>query len=105
MAEWQKNELASEEDLKVVVAMTENNDMETPTPEDLLEWQAYFDLECTMLADPDMAVKNMYVEGNPDNVIGNAATLLIDRSMTIRKVSGAFEEAVTLEDIQALLSE
>ena len=42
---------------------------------------------------------------NPDQEIMNAVTVLIDRTMTIRKLRGEDEPDVTLEEIQALLGE
>lgn len=105
MADWQKEELEGEEDLEVVVAMTENNDMVDPESQDLNGWQVQLDLDCTMLADPGWETLNIYVDANPDNEIGNAVTLLIDRTMTIREVRGAYEDNVILEEIQALLGE
>ena len=89
----------------MVVGMTENNSMGDPEPQDLNGWQVELDLECTMVGDPGWETLNIYVEANPDNEIGNAVTLLIDRSMTIREVRGAYETNVTLDDIKDLLGE
>ena len=105
MAEWQKNELDGETDLQTLVAMTENNDGDKPTSQDLEDWKTELDLDCIMIKDSEKTVLDMYIEGNPDNDIEVAVTVLIGKDMVIREVFGEEEGPVTLESIQGLLAE
>ena len=92
MGEWQRNELAGEEDIVYLIAMTENCASSPAAPSELADWQAELDFEAILMTDPAREVWDAYAEANdcgPTPVGGpgcsNAVTVLIDKQMRIRQ--------------------
>ena len=92
MGDWQKNELAGEEDIVYLVAMHANSQKETPSSTDLLHWQDELDFYGDeMLLDYNRVVMDTYMDANPGPKYTQAVTVIIARDMTIRYVGGTYE--------------
>jgi hypothetical protein len=104
LAAWQKDELAGT-DLAALVAMTENENMEVPTPDDMVSWMVQLDLDGTIVADSDKLVLYLYLVDNPDNQISTGVSVLIDKEMVIREVFGDADGSIALSSIEQLLGE
>lgn len=108
MGEWQKNELAGEEDIVYLVAMHANTQKQTPTSTDLAIWQMELDFfGDEMLLDYDRVVMDSYMDANPGPKYTQAVTVIIDRDLRIRYVGGTYEteHEVNLEMVLEILAE
>lgn len=80
----------------VIDAIIENNDSESPSQDDLVEWADTYGLEIPVVADAGSGVLYSYATGG----VGLPYKVLIDRGMVITHVGDA-----TDADVEALLSE
>ncbi len=119
MNQWLDNELAgTEDDFQLLIAV-KTSGYQTGTnypvePEDLIQWKADKGLgDCPncVFVDGDLnsggfATWDKFVNANPDFYYTAGIPMVIDKTMTIREISGTYEwDTYPLSTIQELLSE
>ena len=99
MGEWQRDELAGEDDIVYLTAMTENCGGAPASASELEPWQAELNFESVLLTDPAREIYNAYAEANDCQMGGgpggpgcsNAVTVLIDKNMVVRYFGRTYE--------------